>query len=148
MSNLKAEIIIRKNISTFSTLSFYTYQGRRISFLGVFDCINAGMFKFSYNLVEIMFYNEVNIIEANAFDGCNRLRRMIFIYPLKSVVKGAFPDISKICFYGEVSSIRTQIKDIHINECKIFFNTCFNKHQQRHSIHTYLLSIIILSLYS
>ena len=106
------------------------------------------MFECCYNLIEVKFYNEVSIIEENSFKYCYKLRRIIFIYPVKSIVKAAFPDINKICFYGEVSSVRTQINDVHINECKIFFNTCFNKHQQRHSIHTNLLPIIILSIYS
>ena len=148
LSNLKADIKLRKNITTFESIAFYSYQGKRITIFGVFNNISARMFESCSNLIEVKFYNEVNNIEENSFKYCNKLRRIVFIHPVKSIVKTAFPDINKICFYGEVSSIRSNINDIHINECKIFFNTCFNKHQQRHSPQTSILSIIILLVYS
>ena len=144
LSNLKADIKIRKNISTFSDLAFYTYQGKRIAILGAFDRVNARMFESCNKLIEVKFYNEANIIEADSFKNCNKLRRVVFLYSVKAIVKTAFPDIIKICFYGEVSSIRAQIKDIHIIECKIFFNTCFNKQRQRSYINANILQAVIL----
>ena len=148
LSNLKADIKIRKNISTFNKLAFFTYQGKRITIFGVFNCVNARMFESCNKLIEVKFYNEVNAIEASSFHYCSKLRRVVFLYPVKSFNKTAFPDIRKICFYGEVSSIRSQIEDVHINECKLFFNTCFNKQLRRSSISTSLLPAIFILVYS
>ena len=145
-SYLKADLKIGKNITSFNRLSFYTYQGKRISIHGIFDHVSDRMFESCDNLIEIKFKNEVNIIEMNSFNYCYKLRRVLFVHPVKSIVKTAFPDINKICFYGEVSSIREQITDIHINECKIFFHTCINK--QRQSINSNILPVIILLIYS
>ena len=148
LSNLKSDIKIRKNITIFNDLAFYSFNGKRITILGVFDSINARMFEACYRLIEVKFYNEVNFIKENSFAGSSKLRRIVLIYPVKSIVKTAFPDISKVCFYGEVSSIRAQINDTHINECKVFFNTCFNKLYRRSSISTSILPAIILLVYS
>ena len=145
LSNLKADISIRKTITSFSDLSFYDYQGKKISIYGVFDRVSARMFEWCDNLIEVKFKNEVNTIETNSFRHCYKLRRILFIHPVKSIVKNAFPDIQKICFYGQVSSIREQITDVHINECRIF-DTYFNK--QRNYISTNNLPIIILLVYS
>ena len=114
LSNLKTDIKIKKNIISFNSLAFYTFQGKRITIQSIFDSISDRMFAYCSNLIEVRFYNEANSIEVNSFGGCNKLRRIILAHPVKSIVKGAFPDINKICFYGEVSSIRAQIKDIHI----------------------------------
>ena len=146
LSNLKIDIKLGKSITSFDRLSFFSFQGKRITILGIFDCISDRMFEECYNLIEVKFFNEVNSIEGNSFQYCNKLRRIEFVYPVKSIVKSAFPDINKICFYGEVSSIREQIKDIHINECKIFFNTCIFRRQRCNNSN--LLFAVVLLIYS
>ena len=145
LNYIKFDIKLEKNISVLGS-AFQSYRGKRITIFGNIETLSAGMFANCINLVEIKFYNEVNNINENSFKNSNKLRRIVLIYPVKSMVKTAFPDISRICFYGDVASIKAQINDVRINECKIFFNTCLN-YNRRNCVNG-ALPIIILLIYS
>ena len=86
------------------------------------------MFEHASNLEEVIFCNEVNSIEASAFNGCGSLKRIVFAHPVKQIDRLAFPNIEILCFYGEVDSVRASISGVKIYECKehkaTFKNNC------------------------
>ena len=139
-------LLIPKQITTYYKMAFYVFYGTSITFMRPPDVIQANMFYYNPHLKAFYFFDSVSVIEEDAFIESNSIRYIYFIMPVTQIHENAFPFPEKICFAGNVESVKTCLPHIHIQECKLSFNdliTCYCKGNKYSTSLRFLLIIFI-----
>ena len=142
-SGCRSNLVLGKNVTSVSSLPFLEYLGKFITIYGAINILASRSFQSCSNLIEVKFFNDIGTIEENSFRYCNSLRRILFISPVKSIVESAFPNIKRICFYGNIESIKQLLPNSNVKQCIILsHNRCKSKKSNG------LITAMIILVYS
>ena len=147
-SGYKLSLIVPHQINELDNNAFYNYQGKSITLYSDFELIKESAFGFTSQLIEVKFFGLVSVIEDRAFYSCGKLNRILFSILPNSIATNAFPSdlLPKICFYGEVSGIEKQFKDLKVHKCTLLYGTCIVESKRKINNRTFFTLILFSTL--
>ena len=113
-------LIIPKQIADYDENAFIGFCGASLSIMRPPETINVNLFA-NCEFKELYFFDTVSAINNGAFEGSVELKYVYFVSPVTTLYEKSFPKVERICFAGEVESVRKCLPSYHIRECKLTF---------------------------
>ena len=113
----KYSLIIPNQIHNYNEATFINCQSTSIWMNHPPEIIKGSMFRGCVRLKTLFLFDTVKTIEANAFQSSTQLSFVFFLMPVSSISSSSFYHPEKICFSGNVTSIRSCLPNINIREC-------------------------------